>query len=77
MGSYRKLYTSFREPIRNGSNSAEGTSKLRGLRPFIQGRNYRIRARIRFSASSDQYLQSSRMNTDEYGIVIVVLSTRT
>ena len=28
-------------------------------------RSYRIRARMRFSASADQYLQSRRMKTDE------------
>ena len=36
-----------------------------------------IFSRMRFSASAPQYLQSRRMKTEEYGIVMLLLSTST
>jgi hypothetical protein len=39
--------------------------------------SFPILSRNRFSCSSVQYPQSSRINTDVYGIVIVLFSTKT
>jgi hypothetical protein len=50
-----------------------GNSKLETAFPHF----FPIFSRNRFSCSSVQYPQSSRINTDVYGIVIVLFSTST